>query len=85
MANDLQEKLDEDVLRLVESWELKHWLSSCCKYDEWYTLAKMDFSLPLSAFIDPPALCFRPDRKDLLHLFNKYGRLFRAYDCLRTP
>lgn len=42
------EKLDEDVLILVESWELKHWLSSCCKYDEWYTLAKMDFYfLPL--------------------------------------
>lgn len=33
--------------------------------------------------LDPPAVCLRPDRKDQLSKFNKYGLMFRCYDLIR--
>ena len=44
----------------------------------WYEEACCDFTLPLEQLLDPPAVCLRPDWKDLLSKFNKYGLMFRC-------
>ena len=40
---------------------------------KWYSEMSVDYSIPLSTFLDPPAVCFRPDRKDPLSKFKKRG------------
>lgn len=45
--------------------------------------ARVDFSIPVESFLDPPAMCFRPDRKDLLSNFLIYGRMSRCHDLVR--
>lgn len=50
----------------------------------WYWTALSDYSIPVERFLDPPAVCFRPDRKDQLSKFHKYGLMFRCYDLVRT-
>lgn len=83
MASDLEKQLDEDTLLLTEM--LKHWLSSCVSYLEWYTRACVDFSITAFDLLDPPAVVFRPDRKDQLSkIFDNVGRMFRCYDLIRT-
>lgn len=83
-AADLESRLDEDTMLLTEKWQLRYWVRSCSEYVAWYTTAVVDFSVPLERFLDPPAVCFRPDRKDPLQQFKKYGLYFPSYDLIRS-
>lgn len=71
-------------LFLADKLQLKHWVLSCCEYVKGYYDMSVDYSVPLKTLLDLPAVCFRPDRKDLLSKFNKYGLMFRCYDAIRT-
>lgn len=78
-ATDLDLKLDEDTGLLTE----KLFLGLKPAYCAWWYRARVDFSIPVESFLDPPAVCFRPDRKDQLSKFHKYGLMSRCYDLVR--
>lgn len=83
-VTDLQSALDEDSAFLSERWMLKNWVISCLEYVVWFSESSVDYSVPIERFLDPPAVCFRPNQKDQLSKFSKYGRLFRCYDYVRS-
>lgn len=64
-ATDLDLKLDEDIGLLTEKLFLglkPVWLA----YFAWWYGARVFISIPpVESFLDPPAVCFRPDRKIL--------------------
>lgn len=81
-ATDLDLKLDEDTGLLTEKLFLglkPVWLISRGGTGRELTSQ----SPPVESFLDPPAVCFRPDRKDQFSKFHKYGLMFRCYDLVR--
>lgn len=83
-VEDLEQRVSEDNMFMVEHTTLKYWLDACHRYCVWYLSVSLWYSASVEDLLDPPAVCFRPDRKDQLHKFHKYGRLFRMYDYVRT-
>lgn len=83
LCSDLQSKLDEDTLLLLEQSMVRHWLEAMLEYEMWFVRACTDYSMTASDLLDPPTFVFRPDRKDQLHKFFKYGWMFRSYDLIR--
>lgn len=81
---DLSDKLSEDAGFLTEKLMLRYWVLSCCEYYCWYAKASVDITIPLEQFLDPPAVCFRPERKDPNSKLNRVGLLFRCYDLVRS-
>ena len=75
MAEDLSHQLDDDTIFFTEHSLVYHWVHSALEYEKWYISAKIDFSVTALDLLDPPAFVFRPDRKDQLRLFFKYGRI----------
>lgn len=68
LVDDLNQQLDEDAVFLTEKLELQYWVRSCCEYVKWYARAETDFSITAEDLLDPPAVVFRPDRKDQLFM-----------------
>lgn len=46
--------------------------------------ASSSYDVGVVKLLDPPAVVFRPGRKEQLHKFHKYGRMFKAYDLIRV-
>lgn len=76
--------LDDDTGLLIERKLMVSWAYSMIKYLDWYQRARFDYSVPISSLLDPPAYVFKPQSKDPLLKFHKYGRLFKCYDLIRT-
>ena len=83
VRDDLERKLTEEGDFYVERVMLRYWVESLVRYVRWCEEACGDFTLPLEQLLDPPAVCLRPDRKDLLSKFHKYGLMLRCYDLIR--
>lgn len=71
VRDDLERKLTEEGDFYVERVMLRYWVESLVRYVRWYEEACCDFTLPLEQLLDPPAVCLRPDRKDLKSQFHK--------------
>jgi hypothetical protein len=71
VRDDLERKLTEEGDFYVERVMLRYWVESLVRYVRWYEEACCDFTLPLEQLLDPPAVCLRPDRKDLKSKFHK--------------
>lgn len=78
-ATDLDLKLDEDTGLLTEKLFLGP--TACLAYCTWWYRARVDFSIPVESFLNPPAV--KPDRKDPFSKFHKYGLMCRCYDLVR--
>lgn len=81
LVEDLDPQLDEDTLLFTETILLKQWMEFCLEYMKWYSKAKIYFSITAIDLLDPPAVVFRPDRKDK---FSTILKQFRCYDLIRT-
>lgn len=75
-ADDLDRRISEDARVLTEKWALSLWVKSCCEYLKWYTEAKVNYDVDIEALLDPPAVVFRPDKKDQLQKFGFLKRKF---------
>lgn len=84
IADDIDQKLSEDTGLLVEKLMIRYWVLSCCEYYCWYAKPSVDYSITIEQLLDPPAVCFRPERKDPFSQFHKYGLMFRCYDLIRS-
>ncbi|KAL5830464.1 hypothetical protein ACOSQ3_019932 [Xanthoceras sorbifolium] len=79
IAKDFESRITEDCASLTENWMFGHWVYSCVSYVKWYRVVQADYSLPLSTFLDPPAVCFRPDRKDQLSILLAVNSNFLVF------
>ena len=56
-------------MRTPACWQKFSRVKAC--YCTWWYRARVDFSIPLESFSNPPAVCFRPDRKDQNEKFQR--------------
>lgn len=54
LCSDLQSKLDEDTLLLLEQSMVRHWLEAMLEYEMWFVRACTDYSITASDLLDPP-------------------------------
>lgn len=70
LADDIQDKMSEDAGFLIEKLMLQYLVLSCLEYSFWYSKALVYYSITIDQLLEPPAVCFRPDRINYQNIIN---------------